>query len=132
MSEALTRAREILQQVDPELETVLSERYDELLPQFAESLIEMSYGRVYSRPGLDIKTRYIATIAALTSQGAQTLPQLRVNIKNALKLGVTQTQISEVIFQMSLYGGLPAMINALNAAKEVFAEFEQQAQKSGD
>ncbi|NYZ67115.1 hypothetical protein H0A36_13930 [Endozoicomonas sp. SM1973] len=49
-----------------------------------------------------MKTRFIATIAVLTAQGAQTLPQLRINIKNALKVGVTQRETSEVIFQMSL------------------------------
>ncbi|WP_370979506.1 carboxymuconolactone decarboxylase family protein [Agaribacterium sp. ZY112] len=122
MDDALTKARELLQDIDPAMETVLAERYDKLLPGFSETVIEMAYGRIYSREGLDIKTRYIATIAALTAQGAQTLPQLKVNIRSALKQGVTQREISEVILQMSLYGGLPSMINALNAAKEIFEE----------
>ena len=119
---ALNKGRELVADIDPELEAVLKERYDDMLPDFAESLVEIAYGRVYSRPGLDMKTRLIATIAALTAQGGQTTPQLKVNIKNALTIGVTQREISEVIFQMSLYGGLPATINALNAAKEVFQQ----------
>ncbi len=122
MGEALDRGRDFLQSIDPELEKILGERYDELVPEFSESLVETIYGRVYSRPGLDIKTRLISTIAALTAQGAQTSPQLRINIKNALNAGVTKQEICEVIFQMSLYGGMPAMINALNTAKDVFAE----------
>ncbi|MCG9747262.1 MULTISPECIES: carboxymuconolactone decarboxylase family protein [Shewanella] len=122
MDSALERGRKAVREVDPQLEEILSERYDGILPEFSESLIEMAYGRIYSRPGLDVKTRFIATIAALTAQGAQTLPQLRINIRNALKVGVTQREISEVIFQMALYGGLPSMINALNAAKEIFEE----------
>ncbi|WP_096087621.1 carboxymuconolactone decarboxylase family protein [Agaribacterium haliotis] len=122
MGDALDRGRYFLQSIDPELEEVLAERYDELLPEFSESLVETIYGRIYSRPGLDIKTRLIATIAALTAQGSQTKPQLRINIKNALKAGVTKREICEVIFQMNLYGGMPATINALNTAKDVFAE----------
>lgn len=126
MKPALEKGRELVADIDPELEVILKQRYDDMLPEFAESLVEMAYGRVYSRPGLDMKTRLIATIAALTAQGGQTTPQLKVNIKNALTIGVTQREISEVIFQMSLYGGLPATVNALNAAKEVF---QQQAER---
>ena len=129
MTDALTKGRALAKELDPELEQILSQRYDDMLPEFSESLVEMAYGRIYARPGLDIKTRFIATIAALTSQGAQTQPQLRINIKNALKAGVTEREISEVIFQMSLYGGLPAMVNALNVAKEVFEEARESDEK---
>lgn len=122
MDDITQRGQQALSKVDPELEQVLRERYDSLLPGFAESLVAMTYGHVYSRPSLDLPTRYLATIAALTAQGGQTKPQLKININNALNAGVTETAICEVIFQMSLYGGLPAMINALNTAKEVFAE----------
>lgn len=90
MSSSLDRGRKILQDIDPDLEQVLADRYNDLLPNFSETLVETAYGGIYSREGLDVKTRYIATIAALTAQGAQTSPQLRVNIKSALKVGVTQ------------------------------------------
>eukprot|EP00752_Nemacystus_decipiens_P019608 g17664.t1 len=53
--------------------------------------------------GLDLKTRYLATIAALTALGGQTKPQLKVNISGALKAGATQQEIGEVIWQMALY-----------------------------
>ncbi len=125
MNSILERGRALAQTLDPELEQILKERYDDLLPNCAVSIVENAYGRVYSRDGLDIKSRYIATIAALTVQGSQTHPQLRINIKNALKVGVSQREICEIIFQMSLYGGMPATINALNLAKEIFAEREK-------
>ncbi len=124
MDSSLEKGRKLLQDIDPELESILAERYDHLVPEFAESVVDMAYGRMYAREGLDIKTRLLATIAALTALGAQTAPQLKVNITNALKAGVSKREICEVIFQMTLYGGFPAMVNAMNAAKDVFKEQE--------
>ncbi len=88
-----------------------------------ESVVDFAYGQQYSRPGLELKSRYIATIAALTALGGQTSPQLKVNIEGALKAGLSKHEIGEVIWQMSLYGGFPAAINALNAVLEIFEEY---------
>lgn len=85
-----------------------------------------AYGRQYARPGLSLRDRYLATIAALTAQGGQTGPQLRINISGGRKAGLSREEIAEVIWQMSLYGGFPSAINALNTATEVF-ELEGQA-----
>ena len=120
----LETGREIVDEVNPGMEAVLEARYGHLLPGMAESVVEFAYGRQYARPGLDLKTRYLATVAALTAQGGQTRPQLKVNIKGALKVGATREEIAEVIWQMALYGGFPAAINGLNAAIEVFEEGE--------
>ncbi|MEO0361038.1 MAG: carboxymuconolactone decarboxylase family protein, partial [Pseudomonadota bacterium] len=65
--------------------------------------------------------RQIATVAALAALGGQTGPQLKINIEHALDVGATERELAEVILQMSVYGGMPAAINGLNAAKEVFA-----------
>jgi len=120
----LETGREIVDEVNPGMEAVLEARYGHLLPGMAESVVEFAYGRQYARPGLDLKTRYLVTVAALTAQGGQTRPQLKVNIKGALKVGATREEIAEVIWQMALYGGFPAAINGLNAAIEVFEEGE--------
>ncbi|MCV0424735.1 MAG: carboxymuconolactone decarboxylase family protein [Roseibium sp.] len=125
MSKALERGRELTKKLNPELETILKERYDDLLPDFAESLIEWAYGRHYSRPGLDMKTRQLCTIAALTALGGQTAPQLKINIEHTLAAGASRREIVEAIWQMAVYGGLPAAINGLNAARDVF---DQQGQ----
>ena len=119
---ALERGRELTAKLAPNMEPVLSERYDELLPGMSESLVEWAYGRQYARPGLDLKSRYIATIAALTTLGGQTGPQMKINVAAALKAGLTKYEIAETIWHCSLYGGLPAAINALNAAIEVFED----------
>ncbi len=102
------------------MEAVLDERYGDIVPGIAESVVDFAYGQQYARPGLDIKSRYLATIAALTALGGHTAPQLKVNIEGGLKVGLTRREIGEVIWQMSLYGGFPAAINALNSAREVF------------
>lgn len=119
---ALSDGRMLSETLNPGMEAALDARYGHLLPGMAESVVEFAYGRQYARPGLDLKTRYIATIAALTALGGQTRPQLKVNISGALKAGASREEIAEAIWQMALYGGFPAAINGLNAALEVFAE----------
>ena len=125
-SNHLKKGRELLKNIAPDTEAVLKKRYDSFLPDFSESVVAMSYGHIYSREGLDIKTRFLLTIAALTAQGAYSVPQLEIHIKNALNAGVKQREICEAIFQMSLYGGFPAMVNALNTALGIFSEEEKE------
>ncbi|MEM5471321.1 carboxymuconolactone decarboxylase family protein [Hoeflea sp. AS60] len=119
---ALERGRAIVAQLNPGLEEVLSQRYDEQFPDFAETLVEFAYGRLYAREGLDLKTRQIATVAALTALGGQTGPQLRVNLEHALAAGANRRELLEVILQMSVYGGMPAAINGMNVAMQLFEE----------
>ncbi|MCG3266534.1 carboxymuconolactone decarboxylase family protein [Yoonia sp. I 8.24] len=119
---ALEKGRAHVAQMNPTLEETLAARYDHLVPGMAESLIEWAYGRHYVREGLDVKTRQLCTVAALTAMGGQTTPQLKVNIAHALSVGVTEQEMAEVIWQMSVYGGMPAAINGLNALLEVQAE----------
>ncbi len=127
---ALEQGRKIAAQLNPELETILAQRYDDALPGFAETLIESAYGRFYAREGLDLKTRQLATVAALTALGGQTAPQLRINIEHALAAGAAEREILEVILQMAAYGGWPAAINGLNAALGLFAERAGSSQAS--
>lgn len=119
---ALTRGRKVLETLNPGLEPVLAAGYDGQVEGFAESLIEWAYGRHYARPGLDLRTRQLCTVAALTALGGQTGPQLRVNIEHALVAGATGAEIIEAIWQMAVYGGLPAAINGLNVARDVLAD----------
>ena len=91
----------------------------DIAPDFARLLIEFPFGDVYSRPGLDLRAREIATIAALAALGNAT-PQLKVHIEGALNVGVRAEEIVEVFMQMAVYAGFPAALNALFAAREVF------------
>tara|TARA_R110002020_G_scaffold6875_2_gene29101 strand:+ start:445 stop:864 length:420 start_codon:yes stop_codon:yes gene_type:complete len=119
---ALERGRAIVAKINPGLEQALAARYDAQFPDFAETLVEFAYGRLYAREGLDLKTRQIATVAALTALGGQTGPQLRVNLEHALAAGASRRELLEVILQMSVYGGMPAAINGMNVAMQLFEE----------
>lgn len=118
----MTKGRALAEDLNPGVRDVLDDRYGYLLPGMADTIVDMAYGEFYGRSGLDMKSRYVATIAALTALGSQTGPQLRINIQAGLKTGLSQTEIAEVIWQMALYGGLPAAINALNTFLEVLEE----------
>ena len=85
----------------------------------AKYSIEYGYGDIYSRPGLDLKSRQIATMAALAALG--TAPaQLRFHINAGLNVGLAEQETIEVMILMSVYAGFPAALNGVFAAKEVF------------
>ncbi len=123
----LQRGKELAANLNPDLHDILETRYGQHLPGFADTLIEFAYGRLYSRNGLDMRTRQIATVAALTAMGGQTGQQLEINLEHALAAGATEQELLEIILQMSVYGGMPATINALNRAIDFFASKEQHA-----
>jgi 4-carboxymuconolactone decarboxylase len=85
----------------------------------ANWIIEFAYGEVLSRGKLNLKTRQLATVAALTAMGTAPL-QLKAHIDGALNVGCVQEEIVEVILQMAVYAGFPAALNAISSAKEVF------------
>ena len=119
-SERYTIGREMLQRVDGKGGDAVVNSLKDIAPDFARYLIEFPFGDIYARPGLDLRSREIATIAALTALG-NAAPQLKVHIAAGLNGGLTQEEITEVIMQMAVYAGFPAALNGLFAAKEVFA-----------
>jgi 4-carboxymuconolactone decarboxylase len=108
-----------------EVDSIAGEKVIESLatisPDLARYIIEFGFGDIYSRVGLDLKSREIATVAALTVLGNAT-PQLKVHIHAALHVGCSQLEVTETILQMSAYAGFPAALNGMFAAKEVFTE----------
>jgi 4-carboxymuconolactone decarboxylase len=93
----------------------------DIAPDFARYVVEFPFGDIYNRPGLDLRTREIATVAALTAM-ATAPAQLKVHIHGALNVGCTRMEITEVIMQMAVFAGFPAALNGLAAARAVFAE----------
>ena len=98
----------------------------DIAPDFARYLIEFPFGDIYSRPGLDLRAREIATIAALAALGNAS-PQLKVHVEAGLNVGLSREEIVEIIMQMAVYAGFPAALNGLFAAKEVFNHLDQAA-----
>lgn len=124
-SERFLRGLARLRELDGDLADRLLASLIDVAPDFACYVVEFPFGDIYSRPGLDLKTREIATIAALTALG--TAPaQLKVHIAAALNVGCSQDEIAEVIMQMAVYAGFPAALNGLAAIKEVVAEGTRQ------
>ena len=93
---------------------------DDIAPDMARFVVEFPYSEIYTRPEVDLKTRELCTVAALTVLG--TVPQLKDHIGAALNVGNSPTEIVEIIMQMSAYAGFPKAINGIAAAKEVFIE----------
>lgn len=119
-SERYITGQEMLQRVDGHGGEAVVDSLRDIAPDFARYLIEFPFGDIYARPGLDLRSREIATIAALTALG-NAEPQLKVHIAAGLNVGLTQEEITEVIMQMAVYAGFPAALNGLFAAKAVFA-----------
>ena len=115
-----TRGSRALAEIDGEAGIKVIAALKDIAPDFARYVIEFPFGDIYSRPGLDLRSREIATIAALTALG-NAAPQLKVHIAGGLNVGLTRNEITEIIMQMAVYAGFPAALNGLFAAKEVFA-----------
>ncbi|MEM1131014.1 MAG: carboxymuconolactone decarboxylase family protein [Pseudomonadota bacterium] len=109
-----------LKQVDGAAGEAVITALQDIAPDLARYIIEYPFGDVYARPGLDLKQRQIATIAMLGALGTAT-PQLKVHIHAARNVGLSKEEIIEVCIQLSVFAGFPAAINAVLAAKEVFA-----------
>jgi len=119
-SSRLERGKRALAEIDGDGGEKVVAALAEIAPDFATYILEFSFGDIYSRPGLALRDREIATVAALTAMGNAT-PQLKVHIEAALNVGLTREEIVEVIIQMAVYAGFPVAVNGLFAAKEVFA-----------
>lgn len=111
----LARQREL----DPTIGEELLGALADIAPDFGRLTIEFPFGDIYSRPGLDLPQRQIVTMSVLAALG-QTR-QLKVHIRFARNVGLTDTEIVEILMQISVYAGWGRALDALRAAKEVFA-----------
>ncbi|MCW1932930.1 carboxymuconolactone decarboxylase family protein [Pararhodobacter zhoushanensis] len=125
IQQMMESSQEMLRAFNPALEQFKVPGLDKMLPTMSKDMMEMWFGRTFNREGLDAKTRLLVTVAALTVLGAQAEPQLKTTVRHAMEAGATQREIAEVIWQMSMFGGLPAMQKALEIAQSVFAETEE-------
>lgn len=120
-NERYIRGLEKLKEIDGQAGENVIESLRDIAPDFARLIIEFPFGDIYSRPGLDLKIRELAVVAALTAMG-NAAPQLKVHIHGARNVGCSRQEIVEVMMQMAVYAGFPAALNGLFAAKEIFAQ----------
>jgi 4-carboxymuconolactone decarboxylase len=90
---------------------------------FQRFITETAWGRVWSRPGLDRKTRNLLTIAILAALGKE--HELDLHLRATKNVGVTDDEVKEVFMQVAAYAGIPAANTAFAIAKRVFAELEE-------
>ncbi|MDI3335015.1 carboxymuconolactone decarboxylase family protein [Defluviimonas aestuarii] len=123
----MEQGQEMARAFNPALENFKGADLDKLFPTMSKDMMEMWFGKTFNKEGLDARTRLLVTVAALTVLGAQAEPQMKLTIRHALEAGATKREIAEVISQMSLFGGLPAMTRALEIAQKVFDEMGDDA-----
>jgi 4-carboxymuconolactone decarboxylase len=119
-----------LKEIDGQAGEDVIDSLRDIAPDFARLLIEFPFGDIYSRPGIDLRTRELAVVAALTAMG-NAAPQLKVHIHGARNVGCSEQEIVEIIMQMAVYAGFPAALNGLFAAREVFAQDREARQEQG-
>lgn len=97
----------------------LFENLEDIAPDLGRFVVEFPYSEIYTRETIDLKTRELATVAALTAMGTAEA-QLEDHINAALNVDNSPEEIVEIIMQMSAYAGFPAAINGVMSAKKVF------------
>jgi 4-carboxymuconolactone decarboxylase len=116
------RGLDILAKIDPEnYKDIMAGFEQSALPDLGTLAVEFNYEQIFSRPGLDLKSRLLAAVAGLTALG--NTKQLKFYINGALNGGWTQEEILEAMLQMVIYAGFPVALNTiLTVANEVFYE----------
>ena len=123
-SERFKAGWEKLKEIDGEAGEKVINGLKDISPDLGIFIIEYAFGDIYTREGLDLKSKEIAVVAALTAMGTAQ-PQLKVHINGALNTGSTINEVKEVILQMSVYSGFPSSINGMNALKDVLNERQE-------
>jgi len=95
---------------------------DEFTRPMQELVTEYCWGEIWTRPGLDRRTRSFLNLAMLTALNRP--HEIKMHVRGALNNGLTKDELMEVFLQSAIYCGVPAALDAMRAAKEVFAEME--------
>ncbi|MES2206079.1 MAG: carboxymuconolactone decarboxylase family protein [Pseudomonadota bacterium] len=98
--------------------TQFIDRMKVISPDFAHHIVKYAYGDIMSRPALDLATRELAIVSALTALG-KAPEELEIHIHGALNVGCSPSALLEVIMQMTVYAGFPAAIHGMQALHTV-------------
>jgi 4-carboxymuconolactone decarboxylase len=95
---------------------------------FQRFITETAWGRVWSRPGLDRKTRSMLTIAVLAALGRY--DELKLHVRATENTGVSQAEVAEILMHTAVYAGIPAANSAFHHASEAYAELARTKEPS--
>ena len=87
-----------------------------------ELVTEYCWGEIWTRPGLDRRTRSFLNLAMLTALNRP--HEIKLHVLGALNNGLTKEELMEVFLQSAIYCGVPAALDAMGATREVFAEID--------
>ena len=96
------------------------ERTSEFTADFQDLITRYAWGEIWTRPGLDRRTRSAITLTALIALGR--FEELRMHLRAALRNGLEEDEIKEVLLQSAIYCGVPAANSAFKVAQDVLAE----------
>ncbi|MBX3286950.1 MAG: carboxymuconolactone decarboxylase family protein [Acidimicrobiales bacterium] len=118
--ELVARGREVQAQLWPQVASGPTGAFPaaQLAPDFYRYVAASAFGMLWSRPGLAVRDRSLATVAQLAALGRT--DELRAHLRGALNVGLTQEELVEVLMQTAVYAGVPAANDALKVAAEVF------------
>lgn len=116
------RAREIVERMFARQGPRRLAQLERLDPELRRVMEDVIYGGFYTRDVLDQKTRELCAVAALTVLGRT--PQLRTHMIAALGAGATRAEVQEVVIQMAVYAGFPAMLGGLDLMEHVWADLD--------
>jgi 4-carboxymuconolactone decarboxylase len=94
---------------------------------FQDLITRYAWGEIWTRPGLDERTRRLLVIAMTIALGREA--ELKLHLKAAIEHGVARDEIKEVLLQAAIYCGVPAANGAFHAAEEVFAAIDETERK---
>ena len=97
----------------------------EMDPGFCRLFEDFVYAGLYQREVLDQRTRELCAVAALTALSR--LPQLASHIRASLLAGASRAEVQEVIFQASVYAGMPVTLVALEEMRKIYADLDRKA-----
>jgi 3-oxoadipate enol-lactonase/4-carboxymuconolactone decarboxylase len=121
MSDSHERGMEVRREVlgDDYVDRAIARKTD-FTAEFQDLITRYAWGEIWTRPGLDRRTRSCITLTALVAGGHE--KELAMHIRAALRNGVTPDEIKEVLLQTAIYCGVPAANSAFAVAQEVLAE----------
>lgn len=126
----MAQAQEMAKAFNPALESFSPKGFEDLWPTMPKEFMEMTFGKGANKDGLDAKTRLLLTLAGLTMLGAQSDTQIRMTVRHALEAGATKDEIAETIGMMSMFAGLPSMTRAMETARQVLDEHEEEGKET--
>jgi 4-carboxymuconolactone decarboxylase len=97
---------------------------DPMMQEFADYAAEAVFGLLWTRPGLDVKTRALVCVVSDTAMGRW--PELALHLRVARRAGWTETELAEALLHMAGYVGLPLVREATLTAKEAFREMREE------